>query len=78
VLANRSRWPNLHLAQPESARARSAAHEAGFYAKSGSQIEPEIPAAAILDIVTLSPEAQIDLVELRGAPPQIQMTEETK
>ncbi len=50
------------------ARARAAAHEAGFYAKSGTQIEPEIPAASILDIVTLSPDAQIDLVELRGAP----------
>ena len=58
-------------------RARAAAHEAGFYAKSGMQIEPEIPAAAILDIVTLPPEAQVDLVELRGVP-QIQTTKESK
>lgn len=60
------------------ARARAAAHEAGFYTKSGTQIEPEIPAAAILDIVTLPPEAQIDLVELRGAPSQIQTTKESQ
>ncbi|MEJ6594971.1 SDR family oxidoreductase [Parasphingorhabdus sp.] len=60
------------------ARARAAAHNAGFYSKSGTQIEPEIPAAAILNIVTLPPEAQIDLVELRGAPSPNQMTKESK
>jgi len=48
-------------------RARFAAREAGFYARSGQQIEPEIPAEAILNIVTLSREAQIDLIELGGA-----------
>ncbi|WP_162173752.1 SDR family oxidoreductase [Hyphomonas johnsonii] len=49
------------------ARAREAARSAGFYARSGGQIEPEIPAEMILNIVTLPREAQIDLVELRGA-----------
>ncbi|MBB5707416.1 SDR family oxidoreductase [Sphingopyxis panaciterrulae] len=50
-------------------RARAAARDAGFYGKSGAQIEPEIPAETILTIVTLPREAQIDLIELRGAQP---------
>ncbi len=50
-------------------RARAAARDAGFYAQSGAQIEPEIPAEMILNIVTLPREAQIDLIELRGAQP---------
>jgi meso-butanediol dehydrogenase/(S,S)-butanediol dehydrogenase/diacetyl reductase len=55
---------------PEArARARGAAAEAGFYHQSGAQIEPEIPAAAILNIVTLPREAQIDMIELRGIQP---------
>lgn len=55
---------------PEArARARHAAAEAGFYHQSGAQIEPEIPAAAILNVVTLPREAQVDLIELRGIQP---------
>ncbi len=50
-------------------RARAAALERGFYHHSGAQIEPEIPAAAILNIVTLPREAQVDLIELRGIQP---------
>jgi meso-butanediol dehydrogenase/(S,S)-butanediol dehydrogenase/diacetyl reductase len=50
-------------------KARAAARDAGFYAQSGAQIEPGIPAEAILNIVTLPREAQIDLIELRGAQP---------
>lgn len=50
-------------------RARAAARDAGFYAQSGAQIEPEIAAETILNIVTLPREAQIDLIELRGVQP---------
>lgn len=50
-------------------RARAAARDTGFYHQSGAQIEPEVPAAAILHIVTLPREAQIDLIELRGVQP---------
>jgi NAD(P)-dependent dehydrogenase (short-subunit alcohol dehydrogenase family) len=51
------------------ARARAAARDLGFYNRSGAQIEPEIPAQAILNLVTLPREAQVDLIELRGAQP---------
>lgn len=50
-------------------RARAAARDLGFYSQSGVQIEPEIPAEAILALVTLPREAQIDLIELRGMQP---------
>ncbi|MDR7103712.1 SDR family oxidoreductase [Croceicoccus sp. BE223] len=50
-------------------RARAAARDAGFYGQSGAQIEPEIPAETILNVITLAREAQIDLIELRGAQP---------
>ena len=50
-------------------RARTAARDAGFYNQSGAQIEPDIAAEAILNVVTLPREAQIDLIELRGVQP---------
>lgn len=50
-------------------RARAAARDLGFYSQSGAQIEPEIPAEAILNVVTLPREAQVDLIELRGVQP---------
>lgn len=53
---------------PEAkAKARTAAHVAGFYAQSGVQIEPEVPAEMIINLLLLPREARVDLIELRGA-----------
>ncbi|QTH21188.1 SDR family oxidoreductase [Rhizorhabdus wittichii] len=51
------------------ARARTAARDRGFYHQSGAQIEPEIPAGMIADLLALPFEAQVDLIELRGIQP---------
>lgn len=50
-------------------RARAAARDRGFYSRSGAQIEPEIPAAMIANLLALPFEAQVDLIELRGIQP---------
>ena len=50
-------------------RARTAARDRGFYHQSGAQIEPEIPAEMIVNLLTLPFEAQVDLIELRGIQP---------
>jgi hypothetical protein len=55
------------------ANARAAARASGFYAQSGAQIEPEIPAEMIVNLVTMPREAQVDLIELRGAQPTMAM-----
>jgi len=47
-------------------RARAAAQAAGFYAKSGGQIDADIPADMMVTLVCLPREARIDLIELRG------------
>jgi meso-butanediol dehydrogenase/(S,S)-butanediol dehydrogenase/diacetyl reductase len=49
--------------------ARAAAQAAGFYAKSGSQIEADIPAEMMVTLVCLPREARVDLIELRGVLP---------
>jgi len=54
-------------------KARAAARAAGFFAQSGAQIEPEIPAKMIVNLVTMPPEAQVDFIELRGAQPTTAM-----
>jgi hypothetical protein len=50
-------------------KARAAARDRGYYAQSGAQIEPDLPAEMMVNIVSLPREAQVDLVELRGALP---------
>lgn len=50
-------------------RARTAARNRGFYNQSGAQIEPEIPAEMIANLLALPFEAQVDLIELRGIQP---------
>lgn len=50
-------------------RARAAARARGFYHESGAQIEPEIPAEMIANLLALPFEAQVDLIELRGIRP---------
>lgn len=50
-------------------RARAAARDRGFYSQSGAQIEPEIPAEMIVNLLALPFEAQVDLIELRGIQP---------
>jgi NAD(P)-dependent dehydrogenase (short-subunit alcohol dehydrogenase family) len=54
-------WP-AEMAQ----RARSAAREAGFYASSGQPVPVEVPAKAVVDLVLLSREAQVGIMELRS------------
>jgi NAD(P)-dependent dehydrogenase (short-subunit alcohol dehydrogenase family) len=50
-------------------RARTAARDSGFYTQSGPAIPPEIPAEMLVNLVLLPREAQVDLIELRGAQP---------
>lgn len=50
-------------------KARAAARDRGFYHHSGAQIEPEIPAGMIANLLALPFEAQVDLIELRGIQP---------
>ena len=56
--------------EPEArTRARAAARDRGYYAQSGAQIEPEIPAEMMINLVLMPRAAQVDLIELRGAQP---------
>ena len=50
-------------------RARAAARDQGYDAFSGAPIEPEIPAAMMINLVLMPREAQVDTIELRGARP---------
>jgi meso-butanediol dehydrogenase/(S,S)-butanediol dehydrogenase/diacetyl reductase len=53
-------------------KARTAARDRGYYAQSGAQIEPEIPAEMLVNLVLLPREAQVDIVELRGVQPTLE------
>jgi NAD(P)-dependent dehydrogenase (short-subunit alcohol dehydrogenase family) len=48
------------------ARARAAAQASGYYEFSGSPVIPEVPAKAILDLVLMDRQANVDVLELRS------------
>lgn len=55
-------WP-----EERRARYREMVKTEGYYASSGEPISPQITANAVMDLLSLPPEANIDLLELRSS-----------